>query len=135
MAKTDAWHHGMSPSSHQQRLESLTTALRCLVDAELGATSIIANFHHRWVVPFIDRELFNFEMSDAANPVSMARSRLVQEPLLKEYTTMRARRAIGLKSVPHSDDNLWSFEMLPDAPPVSALLLLLWVLSSCLHLF
>jgi hypothetical protein len=47
---------------------------------------------------------------------------------------MRARRAISLKSVPHSDDNLWSFEMLPDAPPVSALLLL-WVLSSCLHLF
>jgi hypothetical protein len=33
MAKTDAWHHGVSPSSRQQRLESLTTALRRLADA------------------------------------------------------------------------------------------------------
>jgi hypothetical protein len=58
-------------------LESLTTALWRLVDAELGATLIIANFHHRWVVPFVDRELCNFEMSNAANPVSLVRSRLV----------------------------------------------------------
>jgi hypothetical protein len=37
VAKTDAWHHGVSPSSCQQRLESLTTALRSLADAGLGA--------------------------------------------------------------------------------------------------
>jgi hypothetical protein len=41
---------------------------------------------------------------------------------------MRARRAISLKSVLHGDDDLWSFVMLPDAPPVSAPLLTLWVL-------
>jgi hypothetical protein len=50
MAKTDAWHHGVSPSSRQQRLESLTTTLQRLADAGLGAASIIANFHHRRVV-------------------------------------------------------------------------------------
>jgi hypothetical protein len=68
MAKTDAWHHGVSPSSRQQRLESLTTALRHLADARLGAASIIANFHHRWVVPLMEREIRIFEMSDATNP-------------------------------------------------------------------
>jgi hypothetical protein len=137
MAKTDAWHHGVSPFSHQWRLESLTTALWCLADAGLGAASIIANFHHRRIVPLMERELCIFEMSDAANPTSLACSRLLQECLLKEYAATRARHAINLKSVPHSDDDLWSFVMLPDALPVSVLLLLLllWVLSLCLRLF
>jgi hypothetical protein len=134
MAKTDAWHHGVSPSSRQQRLESLTTSLWSLADTGLGAASIITNFHHRRVVPIMERELRIFEMSDTTNPVSLARSRLVHEPLLKEYAAMRARRAVSLKSVPYSDDDLWSFVMHPDAPPVSAFFLL-WVLSSCLHLF
>jgi hypothetical protein len=124
MAKTDAWHHGVLPSSRQRRLELLTTVLRCLADARLGAVSIIANFHRRRIVPL---QLCIFEMSDAANPASLARSRLLQEHLLKEYTATRARCMISLKSVPHSDDDLWSFVMLPDAPPVSAPFLPLWV--------
>jgi hypothetical protein len=107
MAKTDAWHHGVSPSSRQQRLESLTTALRHLADARLGAASIIANIHHRRVVPLMERELRIFEMRDAANPSSLARSRLLQERLLLEYAATRARHAVSLKSVPHSDDDLW----------------------------
>jgi hypothetical protein len=45
--KTDAWHHGMSPSSRQESLESLTSALKNLVDAGLGAASVLANLHHR----------------------------------------------------------------------------------------
>jgi hypothetical protein len=36
MVKTDAWHHGVSPPSRQERLESLTDALRSLADARLG---------------------------------------------------------------------------------------------------
>jgi hypothetical protein len=32
---------------------------------------------------------------------------------------MRARRAISLKAIRHSNDDLWSFAMLPDAPAVS----------------
>jgi hypothetical protein len=59
-------------------------------------------------------------MSDATNPTSLARSRLLQDRLLSEYAATRARCAISLKSVPHSDDDLWSFVMLPDAPAVSA---------------
>jgi hypothetical protein len=77
MAKTDAWHHGVSPLAPQRRLESHTTALWCLADIRLGAASIIANFHHRWIVPLMERELYIFEMSDATNPVSLARSRLL----------------------------------------------------------
>jgi hypothetical protein len=44
----------------------------------------------------------------------LARSRLLRERFPKEYATTRARRAVILKSVPHSDDDLWSFVMLPD---------------------
>jgi hypothetical protein len=77
-----------------------------LTDAGLGAASIIANLHHRRVVPLMERELCIFKMSDAINPVSLARSRLLQEHFPKEYATTRARRSVILKSVPHSDDDL-----------------------------
>jgi hypothetical protein len=104
-------------------LESLTTALWRLADAGLVAASIIANLQHRRVVPLMERELHILEMSDTANPTSLARSRLLQDRLLLEYAAIRARRAISLKSVPHSDDDLWSFVMIPDALVVSAPLL------------
>jgi hypothetical protein len=54
-------------------------------------------------------------MSDEANPTSLARSWLLQERLLPEYVTTSARRAVSLKSVPHSDNDLWSFVMLFNA--------------------
>jgi hypothetical protein len=85
MAKTDTWHHGMSPPMRQRRLESLTTMLRHLADAGLGTTSIIANFHHPWITPLMERELCIFKMSDAANPVLLARSRLLQDRFPQEY--------------------------------------------------
>jgi hypothetical protein len=131
MAKTDAWHHGVSPSSRQERLESLTNALRSLADARLGAASILANLHHRRIISLLERELHIFEMSDAANPTSLVHSRLLQERLLPEYAATRARHATSLKSVPHSHDDLWSFVMLPDAPTVSAPLLPFQVFVSC----
>jgi hypothetical protein len=106
-------------------LESLTDELQSLADAGLGAASILANLHHRRIVPLMERELRIYEMNNAANPTSLARSRLLQEHLLPEYAAMRARRAISLKWVPHSDDDLWSFFMLPEALPVSMLPLLL----------
>jgi hypothetical protein len=37
MAKTDAWHHSVLPSSRQEWLESLTNALWSLADTGLGA--------------------------------------------------------------------------------------------------
>jgi hypothetical protein len=112
--KTYAWHHGVSPSSCQQRLELLTDALQSLADAGLGATSILANLHHRRIVPLIERELCIYEMSDAANPTVLARSQLLHERFLRE-------RAISLRSVPNGNDDHWSFIMLPDAPAVSGL--------------
>jgi hypothetical protein len=51
--------------------------------------SIIANFHHRRIIPLMEKELRIFEMSDAANPTSLARSRLLQECLLKDYAATR----------------------------------------------
>jgi hypothetical protein len=122
MEKTDAWHHGVSPASCQKRLESLTNALRSLADAGLEAASILANLHHRRIIPLMEKELRIFEMSNATNPTSLARSRLLQDRLLSEYAATRARRAFSLKSVPHSHDDLWSFVMLPDTPTVSGLL-------------
>jgi hypothetical protein len=111
--KTDAWHHGVSPSSRQQRLESLTDALQSLADAGLGAASFLANLHHRQIVPLMERELRIYEMSDAANPTALARSRLLHERLSPEYAATRARHTISLKSVPHRNDDLLSFVMPP----------------------
>jgi hypothetical protein len=76
----------------------------------------------------MERELRIFEMNDAANPMSLARSRLLQGCLPPEYAATRARRAISLKTVSHSSDNLWSFVMLPDTPAVSGLSSLLVLL-------
>jgi hypothetical protein len=109
MVKPDAWFHGVSLASRQRRLESLTTGQRQLPDAGLGVASIIAKFHHQRIIPLMERELRIIEMSDAANPTSLARSRLMQEHLPRGYAATRARRVINLKAVPHSDDDLWSF--------------------------
>jgi hypothetical protein len=79
----------------------------------------------------MERELCIFEMNGAANPTSLVCSRLLQEHLLPEYATTRARRAASLKLVPHSHDDLWSFVMLPDAPTVSGYLPPFQVFVSC----
>jgi hypothetical protein len=95
--------------------------LKSLADAGLGAALVLANLHHRWVVPLMERELRIYEMGEMANPVSLVRSRLVHDRLPLEYAATRVRRAIDLKVVRHSNDDLWSFVMLDDAPPVSRL--------------
>jgi hypothetical protein len=119
--KADSWFHGVSSHSHQARLDSLLTALKSLADAGLGAASVPANLHHRRIIPLMERELRIYEMAETANPVSLARSRLVHDRFPQEYAATRARRAISLKAVRHSNDNLWSFVMHDDAPPVSRL--------------
>jgi hypothetical protein len=63
MVKTDSWHQDVSPSSHQQGLESLTDVLRSLTDTRLGAASMLANLHHWQIVPLMERELRIFEMA------------------------------------------------------------------------
>jgi hypothetical protein len=69
----------------------------------------------------MERELRIYEMSETANPVSLAHSRLLHDRFPPEYAATRARRAISLKAVRHGNDDLWSFVMLPDTPAVSRL--------------
>jgi hypothetical protein len=104
--KTDVWHHGVSPPSRQQRLESLTDVLWSLANAGLGVASILANLHHWRIIPLMEREICIFEMNDEADPTALARLRLLHERFPLEYAAMRARRAISLKSVPHGHDDL-----------------------------
>jgi hypothetical protein len=54
----------------------------------------------------MERELRIYEMSDMANPTSLAHSRLLQERLPKGYAATWVRRAVNLKVVPHRDDDL-----------------------------
>jgi hypothetical protein len=63
-------------------------------------------------------------MSEAANPVALAQSWLLPDPLSQEYTATRARRAINLKDVRNGNGNLWSFIMLPHGPLVSGICVL-----------
>jgi hypothetical protein len=77
--KADSWHHGLSPSSRQDRLESILLALKHLADAGLGAASVFANLHHRRIVPLMERELRIYEMSETDNPVSLVHSRLLHD--------------------------------------------------------
>jgi hypothetical protein len=118
--KADSWHHGVSPSSRQERLESLLNALKGLADTGLGATLVLVNLHHRRIVPLMERELRIYEMSEAANPTTLTHSRLLHDRFPREYAATRARCAISLKAGRHSNYALWSFIMLPDAPAVSS---------------
>jgi hypothetical protein len=67
----------------------------------------------------MERRLRIFEMDKTADPVALAHSRLVHDRFPQEYTATRARRAVNLKAVKTSSDDLWSFVMLPDGPLVS----------------
>jgi hypothetical protein len=80
--KADSWWHGVSPSSRQDRLESALQALKDLADAGLGAASVLANLHHRWIIPLMERRLRIFEMGETADPVVLAQSRLLPDLLL-----------------------------------------------------
>jgi hypothetical protein len=129
-AKTNTWHHGVSPPSRQERLESLTSALKSLADAGLGAASVLANLHHRRIIPLMERELHIFEMTEEDDHTALPRSRLLHERLPQEYAATCARCAINLRSVPHGREDLWSFIMLPDAPAVSRLPFSPWSLAA-----
>jgi hypothetical protein len=117
--KTDSWWHSVSPSSHQDWLDSALTVLKALADAGLPAASVIANLHHRRIVPLMERRLHIFEMHEEADPVALAESRLRPDPFLQEYAATRARRAVNFKAMRTDDTALWKFVMLPHSPLVS----------------
>jgi hypothetical protein len=100
------WHHGLSPSSRQDPLESILNALKNLADTGLGAASVLANLHHKWIVPLMERELRIYEMSEAANTTLLARSRLLHDRFPQEYAATRVRHAISLKAGWYSNDEL-----------------------------
>jgi hypothetical protein len=69
----------------------------------------------------MERGLRIFKMEETANHVALVRSRLVHDRLPPEYAATRARRTISLKAIKNSNDDLWSFVMLPDGPLLSRL--------------
>jgi hypothetical protein len=73
----------------------------------------------------MERGLRIFGMEETANPVTPDQ----RGP--PEYTATRARHAINLQAVKNSNDDLWSFIMLPDGPLVSGLFPLSFILSPC----
>jgi hypothetical protein len=122
MEKADSWHHGVSSSSHQARLDSLLAALKALADDGLTAGCVLANLHHRRIIPLMERPLRIFEMHEDADPIALAESRLMPDLLPWEYAATRARRAIDLRAARSDDAALWAFTMLPVGPLVSGLL-------------
>jgi hypothetical protein len=94
-------------------------ALKKLADRGLTAGCVLANLHHRRVVPLMERPLRIFEMTEIADPVALARLRLLPDPFPRAFAATRARRAIDLRSGRCGDDVLWAFEMLPTGQLVS----------------
>jgi hypothetical protein len=68
--------------------------------------AVIAEFHHRRVVPLMERELCMFEMTEGTPPVVLARSRMLEKQLPESYAATRASRAVNPKFVGCSDDDL-----------------------------
>jgi hypothetical protein len=110
------------PPSHQARLNSLVAALKRLADRGLTAGCVLAKLHHRRIVPLMERRLRIFEMSEDADPVALAESRLLRDPFLRSYAATRARRAIDLNPGRCDDTSLWAFDMLPVNQLVSGFL-------------
>jgi hypothetical protein len=102
-------------------LDSFLAALRNLAGRGLTTEVVLAHLHHRRIVPLMERPLRIFEMTEAADPVALARSQTLQNPLLWEYAATRARSAIDPKSA-RNDGSLWDLEMLPTGRLVSGVL-------------
>jgi hypothetical protein len=121
MEKADSWHHGVSPSSHQTRLDSLLAVLKTLADDGLTTGCVLANLHHRRIIPLMERPLHIFEMHEDTDLVALAQSRLMPDLFPREYAATRAQRAIDLRAARSDDATLWAFTMLPVGPLVSGL--------------
>jgi hypothetical protein len=102
-------------------LDSLLAALRNLADRGLTAGAVLAFLHHRRIAPLMERPLRIFEMTETADPMALARLRMLQSPLLRDYAATRARSAVDPKSV-RNVWSLWDLEMLPTGTLVSGVL-------------
>jgi hypothetical protein len=95
--------------------------LKALADDGLNAGCVLANLHHRRIVPQMERPLRIYEMYEDADPVAVAQSRLMPDLFPQEYAATRARHAIDLRTGRNDDAALWAFTMLPVGPLVSGL--------------
>jgi hypothetical protein len=120
--KAASCYHGVSPPSHQAWLASLLDTLKNLVDRGLTAGCVLANLHHRRIVPLMERRLRIFEMSEDADPVALAESRLLRDLFPREYAATRAQRAIDLRLGRCDNPSLWAFAMIPVGQLVSEFL-------------
>jgi hypothetical protein len=110
--KAASWYHVVSPPSQQARLDSLLAALKHLADRGLTAGCVLANLHHRRIVPLMERRLRMFVTTEDVNPIALAESQLLSEPFLRDYAATRARRAIDLRPGRCDNASLWAFDML-----------------------
>jgi hypothetical protein len=80
-------------------------ALKKLADRGLIVGCVLANLHHRRIVPLMERRLRIIEMSEDADPVALAESRLLRDPFPRSWRC--------------DDAALWVLEMLPVGQLVS----------------
>jgi hypothetical protein len=97
-------------------------ALRNLAAQGLTAAGVLAFLHHQRVVPLMERPLCIFEMTEEADPVALARSRMLPTPLGRPYALTRARNAVDTQMLARPDRSPWDLEMLPTGPLVSMIL-------------
>jgi hypothetical protein len=107
-------------------LESLLAALRNLAGRGLNAEVVLTHLHHRRIVPLMERPLRIFEMTEEADPVALARSRMLPAPLLQDYA---ATRAIDPNSGRYNANTLWDLKMLATGQLVSGVLDFVPILS------
>jgi hypothetical protein len=118
-----SWGYGVSTAQHRARQESVLAALHRLATMGLNAMGVLAFLHHRRVVPLMERSLCIFEMTEATNPIDLARSWMLPTPLERPYALTRARSAVDTQTPPMpAGRTLWDLEMLPTGPLVSVVL-------------
>jgi hypothetical protein len=117
-----SWYHGVSPPQHQAQLDSLVAALKELAGRGLTAGVVLANLHHRRVVSLMERPLRIYEMTETADPVALAKSRLLPTPLPAGVCSHPGAARHGPQVRRCDDKALWELEMLPTGPLVSGVL-------------
>jgi hypothetical protein len=117
--RPDSWGYGLPTANHRARQGSVLAALQRLAKEGLNAMGVLAFLHHRRVVPLMERPLCIFEMTEAANPVDLARSRMLPTPLERPYALTRARSAVDTRTPAPAGRTPWDIEMLPVGPLVS----------------
>jgi hypothetical protein len=114
--------YGVSTAQYRRRQDSVLAALRSLTAQGLTAVGVLAFLHHRRVVPLLERPLCIYEMTEEADPVALARSRMLPTPLGRPYALTRARNAVDTWMPARPDRTQWDLKMLPTGPLVSMIL-------------